>query len=105
MFISVEMIVDTIEQINSKIKYDTSAGSQVPPEMMPPLLTCKSNGVEHEIHFVGIVLWRSLDQERYESLSLEQQVELNGQSNFERFIRLRVMQEIETLNQINLLGE
>ncbi len=92
-----------VEKLNEEMAYQVSEGGKVPPNEIARLLTIQSTGENHSVHFIGICLWNSADEKKYEQLTAEEEIELNTSEKLEEFLRKCIMEELHLLSQINLI--
>lgn len=103
--IDLNLVSIIVEELNEEMAYQVSEASEVPPSEIARLLSVSSNGENHSVYFLGICLWSTADEKKYEQLTPEDEIELNTKEKFEAFLRSAIMQELYLLNQISLIKE
>lgn len=99
------MIGELVDDLNKELQYKISSASDVPFENVPRLVTFQTDGGNHSVYFLGIRLWSSKEEQTYDNLSLEQQLELNERENFESYLRRCIKNELDVLCQIDILNK
>lgn len=62
-----------------------------------------SNGEHITIKFMGIEIWNSQTMERFDSLTVEQKIELTEREHLEGQLRALMMDELNVLSKISML--
>jgi hypothetical protein len=101
--LDLNMVSMVVGELNSKIKYQVAEKMDIPTDVVKNFLGLHTEGDNHTIYFLGSKLWSTEDEEQNKLLSVELEIELNSQQNFESFLKNLIQEEVKAISAIELI--
>ena len=104
MIIDMNLVALIISELNQELHYKISESKPLAgqPEDYGFLIFV-SNGEHVTIKFLGVEIWNSQILERFESPTVEQQIEWTERQQFEPHLRRLIQDELSALEKISML--
>lgn len=103
--ISLDMIGMMLDDLNRELHFKLTANKAIAADPKNvDFLVLITNGNVHIIHFMGIEIYNSAFTEMVERPTIEQEMEGNTRTRFERYIRLCIQDELDVLSKVSMLG-
>lgn len=97
--ISLDNIALIINDLNREMIYKISENRS---EFNEELLFLVSSGDDHSINIFGAEIWSSKSEKELENIPIEIEIELNERKQFEKHIRVLIMDKINILKNLEL---
>jgi hypothetical protein len=95
------MLSVLIDDLNRELLYQ--AGEvQLPVTANQKFLTLESDGDDHKVFLLGILVYSTRLQEAMENIPLNVDVELNERQNFEPYLRTVINDQLHVIRQLQL---